>query len=32
MIEDIVDQDEKDTDVNQNKPKLYTYDYIPKEC
>ena len=30
MIEDIVDQDEKDTDVNQNKPKLYTYDYIPK--
>ena len=23
MIEDIVDQDEKDTDVNQNKPKLH---------
>ena len=30
MIEDIVDQDEKATDVNQNKPKLYTYDYVPK--
>ena len=30
MIEDIVDQDETDTDVNQNKPKLYTYDYVPK--
>ena len=30
MIEDIVDQTDKDTDVSGGKPKLYTYEYVPK--
>ncbi len=30
MIEDIVQQDEKETNVNTGKTKLYTYSYVPK--
>ena len=30
MIENVVDQSEKDTDVDNNRVKLYTYNYVPK--